>query len=181
MATIRVSADQPFKSRQGVDTVILLKSRYDPDLVTLLKDALLMSRCEAVELGRGPNTGGWLKKRGVWWVERHAWPLVRQVLLESGHTLDGEPPPEAEGSVGPRATDRRDTCPHARTCRFAKRYGDNSKQAYDRCLDCGSHLGWVWPPPRDLDDLVVDEVFGTGTPAPPPPPPPKPRQRFLFE
>jgi hypothetical protein len=91
MATIEVGSDQPFKSRKGVETVLSLHFRYDPELVALLKDALAEARRTT---GLSP-AGGWLPDWRYWFCERPAWPTVRMRLQEAGRRLVewGCPPP----------------------------------------------------------------------------------------
>jgi hypothetical protein len=89
MVHVHVSAFQPFESRRGVDTVLALRFRYDPDLIAVLKDALQ----EARRRGYGNNLGGWLAEHHCWFVERHVWPVVADRLREFGCTFavrDGE-------------------------------------------------------------------------------------------
>jgi hypothetical protein len=81
--TIDVSEFQPFPSRAGVDTVLALKSGYDPELVETAKEGLAYAR-----LWVGVKTpGGWLRDRRVWFVEKDAWPYVRDLLEARGHTV----------------------------------------------------------------------------------------------
>jgi hypothetical protein len=77
---INVSTFQPFESRQGVDTVFALRFRYDPDLVALLKSALRAARRRGLSF----NPGGWLPNEHCWFVERSAWPYVRDFLAQEG-------------------------------------------------------------------------------------------------
>jgi hypothetical protein len=94
VATIHVSAFQPFESRQGVDTVLALKFRYAPELIGALKGALHRA---ARVLGLR-NVGGWLPEHRCWFVERDAWPLVRERLLAAGvYRFKG---PEADNKTG---------------------------------------------------------------------------------
>jgi hypothetical protein len=88
MSIIHVSAFQPFESRRGVDTVLALRFRYDPDVIEVLKDAIRRaSRDRGIR-----NAGGWLAEHRSWFVERQAWPCVRDQLRQAGYTLVG---PEA--------------------------------------------------------------------------------------
>jgi hypothetical protein len=89
MAEILVRAFQPFSSRAGVDTVLALAFRYDPELIAQLKAALR-------ETGRSAGVrqpGGWLPEHRVWFVERCVWPDVRARLLRHGHAVRDEPAP----------------------------------------------------------------------------------------
>jgi hypothetical protein len=83
---IHVSAFQPFESRRGVDTVLALRFRYDPELIEVLKDSL---RRAARELDMH-NVGGWLAEHRCWFVEREAWPYVRAWLTDRGCRFQGE-------------------------------------------------------------------------------------------
>jgi hypothetical protein len=91
MAQVHVSAFQPFSSRRGVDTVLALQFRYDAEVIEVLKDAL---RKATRDLGIY-NAGGWLAEHRSWFVERAAWPIVRDHLRRAGYTLVG---PEANES-----------------------------------------------------------------------------------
>src|SRR5262245_4855453 len=93
---IHVGSFQPFKSRQGRDTVIRLEFQYDPELVALLKQALRTRRSV-----NGP-AGGWLPEYRCWFVERDVWPMVRQRLGAEGHTFTGEAPAAAQAPPNPR-------------------------------------------------------------------------------
>jgi hypothetical protein len=84
--SVRVMPFQPFSSRKGVDTVLGLHFDYDPGLVALLKEALQGARWRT---GRR-NVGGWLPEWHRWFVERVAWPHVRQRLLEAGCRVLGD-------------------------------------------------------------------------------------------
>jgi hypothetical protein len=88
MSTIRVTAFQPFESRAGIDTVLALAFEYDAGTVADLKAAIGRAR---YSVGAG-NLGGWLGEHRCWFVERDAWPIVRQCLQAAGHRLVG---PEA--------------------------------------------------------------------------------------
>jgi hypothetical protein len=85
MAVVVVGSDQPFKSRQGVDTVLTLRFDYDPDVVELVKDAL----AEARRLTGLFPAGGWLADRRYWFCEHWAWPTVRRRLEQAGHAVNG--------------------------------------------------------------------------------------------
>jgi hypothetical protein len=97
MSHVYVSAFQPFASRRGVDTVLALRFKYDPDLIATLKDALQ----EARSRGYAFQPGGWLAEERCWFVERQAWPCVRSHLRDAGYSVflspgvneSEEPPP----------------------------------------------------------------------------------------
>jgi hypothetical protein len=93
---IRLSAEQPFGSRRGIDTVLVMRFPFDPDVIALLKAAFQEVRQQT---GRG-NVGGWLPGERYWFCERFAWPTIRQRLLSAGHALDGDP---SAGNGGPSA------------------------------------------------------------------------------
>jgi hypothetical protein len=99
--TVDVSEFQPFRSRVGVDTVLALRSEYDPKLVETMKAALLDAR----QFVGGKPAGGWLKVHDAWFVERPAWPHIRDVLQASGHTIreavQADPPPPIPPSIQP--------------------------------------------------------------------------------
>jgi hypothetical protein len=108
MPTIHVSSFQPFESRVGRDTVLALRFQYNAEVVEVLKQAL---RDAGRRLGRR-NLGGWLEEHRVWFVERCAWPLVRERLAGIGCSfLDAEadsgrqerrtysPPADVRGTV----------------------------------------------------------------------------------
>jgi hypothetical protein len=99
---IHVSAFQPFESRVGVDTVLALRFKYDPELIDVLKSALR----EASRVLGIYNAGGWLAEHRCWFVERNAWPLVRERLAAAGVSFFG-----AEAGDGRR--ERRDYPPPA--------------------------------------------------------------------
>ena len=85
---IRVSEFQPFRSREGKDTVLALQFPYDPQLITTLKAAF-----RAVRDGHGrcrENVGGWLPEYRVWFCEWFAWPTVRRLLVSAGYHPDEE-------------------------------------------------------------------------------------------
>jgi hypothetical protein len=79
---IYVSSEQPFRSRLGVDTVLLLRFRYDAGLVDTLKRSLRAARSDAVS-----NCGGWLKDYGAWFCEKSCWSRVRRALERAGHAV----------------------------------------------------------------------------------------------
>jgi hypothetical protein len=81
--TITVKPFQPFGSRVGKDTVLGLYSRYDPDLVEVLKAAIKYAGAYAGV----QSVGGWLPKHGCWFVERAVWPAVRASLEGAGHAV----------------------------------------------------------------------------------------------
>jgi hypothetical protein len=81
--TVFVSEEQPFRSRQGLDRVLLLKFRYDAPLVDTLKRALRGARSDGVT-----NTGGWLRQYAAWFVEPSCWPAVRRELVKAGYTIE---------------------------------------------------------------------------------------------
>jgi hypothetical protein len=81
--TVDVTEFQPFPSRVAVDTVLALKSGYDPELVEAVKEGLAYARQRAGV----KNPGGWLRDRRVWFVEHAAWPYVRDLLEARGHTI----------------------------------------------------------------------------------------------
>jgi hypothetical protein len=91
---VEVSEFQPFKSRVGVDTVLRLRSPYDAELVGALKAALAAAK----QILGSKNVGGWLPDHRVWWVERAAWPYVRDFLEALGHTVS-ERPAQPSGSA----------------------------------------------------------------------------------
>jgi hypothetical protein len=105
MTRITTFAFQPFESRQGRDTVVGLRFKYDPALIDTLKDAI---RTAARHL-RQRNLGGWLPEHKCWFVERRAWRMVRQRLVEAGCTITDEPaeesptPPPPPGATPPAA------------------------------------------------------------------------------
>jgi hypothetical protein len=81
--TVVVREFQPFASRVGVDTVLSLRSAYDPELVETVKRGLR----DAQHLAGVKNPGGWLRDGRVWFVEHDAWPYVRDLLEAGGHTI----------------------------------------------------------------------------------------------
>jgi hypothetical protein len=104
MADIQVRAFQPFSSREGVDTVLGLSFRYDPELISQLKTALR----EAGRWAGIKQPGGWLAEHHVWFVERCVWPDVRARLLRHGHTVHDEAAPAPRPQPAPaRAADRK--------------------------------------------------------------------------
>jgi hypothetical protein len=94
--SIRLSAEQPFKGRRGIDTVLVMRFPFDPDVIALLKAAFQEVRQQT---GQG-NVGGWLPGERYWFCERFAWPVVSRRLVEAGHALDGDP---SAGNGGPSA------------------------------------------------------------------------------
>ena len=83
---ITVSEIRPFRDGHSV---LALRSRYDPELVRLLKDAI---RWAGSATGV-KNAGGWLPDYRVWFVERAAWHLVRQRLVSAGCQIVNEESP----------------------------------------------------------------------------------------
>jgi hypothetical protein len=81
--TVDVAEFQPFASRAGMDTVLALKSGYDPEPVETVKEGLAYAR----QWAGVKNPGGWLRDRRVWFVERAAWPYVRDLLEARGHMI----------------------------------------------------------------------------------------------
>jgi len=72
---------QPFESRQGQDTVIGLRFKYDAQLVAGLKSILKQCRGRAVRKDRHQHSaGGWLPEHKVWFVEENVWPRVALAL-----------------------------------------------------------------------------------------------------
>jgi hypothetical protein len=88
---IQAFSFQPFESREGRDTVVGLRFRYDPGLIQVLKDALRVAGETLYER----NLGGWLPEHKAWFVERRAWRIVRQRLVEAGCVITGQPADEA--------------------------------------------------------------------------------------
>jgi hypothetical protein len=84
---IRVSAFQPFESRRGIDTVLALQFRYDAELNEVIKSALReASRDKGIK-----NAGGWLAEHRCWFVEREAWPSVREHLRAGRYSYSTSP------------------------------------------------------------------------------------------
>jgi hypothetical protein len=83
--TVDVSEFLPFPSRAGVDTVLALRSAYDPGVVEAVKEGLAYAR----QWAGVKNPGGWLRDRRVWFVEKDEWPYVRDLLEARGHTIRG--------------------------------------------------------------------------------------------
>jgi hypothetical protein len=82
--TIFAGTFQPFESRRGLDEVVRLQFRYDPQLVEDLKRML---RSAKRATGVYPHCGGWLAERRRWFCERSCWPSVRQQLERHGHSV----------------------------------------------------------------------------------------------
>jgi hypothetical protein len=95
---IQAFSFQPFESRQGHDTVIGLRFEYDPGVNDILKAAVRVAR----ETLGGHHLGGWQPEHEVWYVERCAWPIVRQRLVDAGHVITGQPGDEAPQPPQPR-------------------------------------------------------------------------------
>ena len=88
---IYFSSFQPFPSRIGQDTVIKLRSDYNPDLIADLKKILRHYKDEAIDPSRHIfNSGGWRPKEKVWYVERNIWELVKHELEELGYEFQDE-------------------------------------------------------------------------------------------
>jgi hypothetical protein len=86
--SIYVDRFQPFQSRVGLDTVVRVWFEYDAALVSRLKAIL------AVYAVGSPHkvVGGWLPKHRSWFVEAHAWEVVKLELLYLGHRIiEGKP------------------------------------------------------------------------------------------
>jgi hypothetical protein len=96
MSHIHVSAFQPFESRRGVDTVLALRFRYDPELIDVLKRALQAAR----SIGFAYNPGGWLPEERCWFVERAAWLYVRAYLTDHGYRFSGTDDEEPRRKAG---------------------------------------------------------------------------------
>jgi hypothetical protein len=92
---IAVDVFQPFRSRQGIDTVVGLRCVYDPGFVEEIKRSL-RSAGRWLKL---KNPGGWLAEHRVWFVEWAAWPFVRDDLRRAGFEFGGEPLTEADPCV----------------------------------------------------------------------------------
>ena len=94
---VEATAARPFKSyRDGhVDVVLLRFARYGP-----LADFLKAMFCKARP---SPNVlvGGYLDAHKGWFVDRTAWPFVRDRLIQAGAELTGPeadlPPPALPG------------------------------------------------------------------------------------
>jgi hypothetical protein len=86
--TVFVYEEEPFRSRQGLDWVLLLKFRYSAALVGTLKRALCDARPQAAPW---PSCGGWLTDRGVWFCHRLYWSRVRRALERAGHEVVRHP------------------------------------------------------------------------------------------
>jgi hypothetical protein len=102
---IRVSAFQPFESRQGVDTVLALRFQYDPELIESLKLALR----RASYLKYIKNPGGWLAEHRCWFVEREAWPIVQEHLRADGYAYISSPEVDEPPRTNSGALDVRNT------------------------------------------------------------------------
>lgn len=77
---IRVDAFHPFKNRR--DSVLALRFAYDAATVARLK--ALLRECRDIGLS---NPGGWLPDYECWFIERDAWPVIRQGLIRDGHDI----------------------------------------------------------------------------------------------
>jgi hypothetical protein len=82
---ITVQAFQPFRSRVGLDTVVGLTFPFNAGAVAEMKAALDWARDDARRRGLPLTVGGWLGDRRCWFVERSAWPVVREFLLDRGY------------------------------------------------------------------------------------------------
>lgn len=77
---------QPFESR--ADLVIGLKSQYNPALVDLLRETLKPLHKRVKDPAKHiSNAGGWLNAHRVWFVERVAWAVVHDALMNAGYDL----------------------------------------------------------------------------------------------
>jgi hypothetical protein len=85
MTAVYVTSEQPFRSRVGVDEVLLLRFRFDAALITLLKRVLLDHRAEAVPW---KSCGGWLATHWAWFCERSCWASVRHELEAAGYRVE---------------------------------------------------------------------------------------------
>jgi hypothetical protein len=82
MSEIHVSI---LKGADGLDgRVVALRFRYDPSLVSLVRQTL--SRVSARD---APSRGGWSATDRCWWVGSDWWALVRRLLLDQGVKLYG--------------------------------------------------------------------------------------------
>ena len=81
--SIYVDQFQPFQSRVGLDTVVRVRFEYDAALVSRLKAILAVYAVGAEH----KSIGGWLPKHRSWFVEAHAWEVVKLELLYLGHLI----------------------------------------------------------------------------------------------
>ncbi len=85
-STITVSHEQPFESRVGEDTIVMLRFGYNPEAVTAIKGYVREHRAEYPR-GKAFHAGGWLPDKRAWFVEERLWPQLAQRLSDLGYVM----------------------------------------------------------------------------------------------